>query len=284
MIGETSTTHGTHTAAISRQNPGCILFLLDQSGSMAGSLSLPDGTAITKEQGVADVVNRLLGELVLSCTKGEEVYDRFHLGVITYGEGVRTASGFEGLVPLSKVASSYVHLDKRSARNPDGTTTDVAFPVWFVPTSGGGTPMCGAIHLAETLLEPWISQHPDSFPPIVFNITDGASTDGSPLPGLLALQAIGTGDGPCLTFNCLLAEDSGPAVVWPAETHQVPNGHLRDLFEGSSILPESMRARAASVHKLALSPGARGVVLNATLMDLVRLLDIGSTPNPGGGR
>jgi uncharacterized protein with von Willebrand factor type A (vWA) domain len=55
-----------YTAEISRKNPGLILFLLDQSGSM----SEPFGRnkALAKKDGAADVINRVLQELVQACS------------------------------------------------------------------------------------------------------------------------------------------------------------------------------------------------------------------------
>ena len=48
----------SYTADISRNNPGCFLFLIDQSGSMMGALGgQPDQR---KMDAAADAVNRIL--------------------------------------------------------------------------------------------------------------------------------------------------------------------------------------------------------------------------------
>ena len=52
----------SHSAEISRSNPTCFLFLLDQSGSMADQWG-SDAT-VTKAEGVADAINRLIYALV----------------------------------------------------------------------------------------------------------------------------------------------------------------------------------------------------------------------------
>ena len=72
-----------YTAEISRSNPSCYLFLVDQSGSMAKPFGGEKDK--TKAQGVADAINRLLQNLVLKCTKSQAVRDYFHVGVIGYG-------------------------------------------------------------------------------------------------------------------------------------------------------------------------------------------------------
>ena len=56
-----------YTAEISRVNPTCFLFLIDQSGSMAESWGGEAGK--TKAQGVADAINRLLQTLVAGVPK-----------------------------------------------------------------------------------------------------------------------------------------------------------------------------------------------------------------------
>ena len=66
-----------YSAEISRANPSCFLFLVDQSASMLEPVA---GAADkTKSDGVADALNRLLQNLVLKCAKSEGVRD-YYLG------------------------------------------------------------------------------------------------------------------------------------------------------------------------------------------------------------
>jgi hypothetical protein len=60
-----------YTAEISRNQPSCFLFLIDQSGSMQDSWSGEPGT--NKADHLADIINRLLMNLVIRCTKEEGV-------------------------------------------------------------------------------------------------------------------------------------------------------------------------------------------------------------------
>jgi uncharacterized protein YegL len=270
----------SYTAEISRANPACILFLLDQSGSMNKASGQP---AMPLAQGVADVVNRLISELVVSCTDGESVLDRFHIGVVTYGgERAALAPGFQGLQALSEVAANPIRLDTRKQEVADGAgglvRREIRFPIWFDPQADGGTPMCHALTLARELVEPWVASHPQSFPPIVFNITDGEATDGDPLQSLRNLQACGTQDGPALTLNAFLGDGHGATVAYPTAFQHMPEGPYRSLVEGASVLPDSMRRRASQFHEMQIPEGARGVVLQASIVDLIRLLDIGSRP------
>src|SRR5688572_25223851 len=197
-----------YSAEISRANPACFLFLIDQSESMKHAIGGGD-VPMQKAEAVADAVNRLLSELSIKCAKEDGVRDYFHVGVIGYGAAV--APIFDGalagrdLVPLSEVAANPARLEERSrsygqagpAELPAaGPGRSVKFPTWFSPVAYGDTPMCGAFTRARSILEGWLSDHPRSFPPIVVNITDGESTDGDAAPVAQALQSLTGADGP----------------------------------------------------------------------------------------
>ena len=79
-----------YTAEISRTNPSAFLFIIDQSGSMDERME----TEQTKAQFVADVLNKTLYQLVIRCTRADGVRNYFEVGVIAYGDSVR--SGFSG--------------------------------------------------------------------------------------------------------------------------------------------------------------------------------------------
>jgi hypothetical protein len=69
-------------AEISRTNPSCFIFLVDQSASMVDPIAEAGGS---KAEVVADALNRLLTELAIRCAKEEGVRDYFHVAVIGYG-------------------------------------------------------------------------------------------------------------------------------------------------------------------------------------------------------
>jgi len=78
-----------YQADISRSNPGCFLFLLDQSGSMADGFA--GGNGHSKADELATIINRLLASLVIRCSKDEGVRNYFDVGVIGYGARVAPA-------------------------------------------------------------------------------------------------------------------------------------------------------------------------------------------------
>src|SRR5438876_5714143 len=83
---------------------------------------------------------------------------------------------------ISELANKPLRIEDRVKKSDDGAggvmDQTVKFPVWFDPYSKGGTPMCAALKEATKITETWCQEHPNGFPPIVINITDGEATDG----------------------------------------------------------------------------------------------------------
>ncbi|RAP74772.1 vWA domain-containing protein [Paenibacillus montanisoli] len=271
-----------YSAEISRSNPSCFLFIIDQSGSMSD----PYGAG-SKAESVSDAINRLLQNLIIKCAKSEGIRDYYHVGVIGYGASVGPAFGGvlagKELVPISEIADNPSRLEKRLKKVPDGAggLADqlVKFPVWFEPVSNGGTPMCQAVNTAHTILNQWINEYTPSFPPVVIHITDGESTDGDPTSEMAKLRELATDDGNVLLFN-LHISDSPSAVEqrFPETSDGLPDPYSRMLYEGSSLLTPFMIRVANQEHDLDLSDGARGFVLNADLTLVIQALDIGTRP------
>jgi hypothetical protein len=273
-----------YTAEISRANPTCFVFLIDQSGSMADSFG--GGGGKRKADGVADAINRLLQTLVLRCSTGESVYPRYDVGVIGYGATVGPAFGGalarRSLVPISEVANAPVRIEERSRKVEDGAgglvDQTTKFPVWFDPIADGGTPMGDALRHAYQLLHEWVSRHQASYPPIVINITDGEATDGDPTPPAQTLARLSTADGPVLVFNCHISAHVASPIMFPDSEAGLPDQYARLLFHMSSVLPGNLCAAARS-EGFGLGEQARGFAFNAHLVDLIRFLDIGTRPS-----
>jgi hypothetical protein len=283
-----------YSAEISRQQPTAFVFLLDQSASMQdafGGAEQKGDAAPSKARVLADTVNKLLQNLVLRCAKEEGVRDYFHVGVIGYGERVQPlitpadeVEAGTGLVPISHLAERPKRMEERVRRvdNGEGETSEqrVKSPVWFDPQSKNGTPMCQALDLATQQVRDWIDHHPDSFPPVVMNVTDGEATDGDPLRYAQTLRSYATDDGEVLLFNVHLSESEAPAVEFPTHRDELPRdaAYAEDLFEMSSTLPFTMRS-AAENEGYSVDLDTRGFVFNADPVALVKFLEIGTRPS-----
>lgn len=273
----------TYQAEISRANPSVFLFLLDQSGSMEDPFG---GGGGKKDQKVADAINNLLFNLTIKCAKSEGVRDYYHVGVIGYGTKVAPALGGtlagKELVPISAIADAPERIEERTKKVDDGAggiiEQKVRFPIWFSPVSKGGTPMVEAVKKAQSILEKWLAEHPDCFPPIVINITDGESTDGNPLKAAEALRELKSSDGSVLMFNVHLSSKGGSAFEFPGSESELPDQYAKQLFNMSSLLPEHIRAAAES-EGFGVSEQSRGFVFNADIVSVIRFLDIGTRPS-----
>jgi hypothetical protein len=273
----------SYEAEISRSNPSMFLFLIDQSGSMDEKLG---GGATRKDQAVADAINRLLQNLVIKCAKSEGVRDYYHVGVIGYGQKVGAAFGGlladKPLVPISVIADSPVEIEERTKKVDDGAggliDQKIRFPIWFKPVAYGGTPMVAALGQAKTIVQNWLTEHPDCFPPIVINITDGESTDGNPTAAAQALRDLKSSDGNVLLFNVHLSTISSAPFEFPRSDSELPDQFAKQLFGMSSPLPEYL-LNAAKQEGYNVSEGSRGFVFNADIVAVIRFLDIGTRPS-----
>jgi hypothetical protein len=270
-----------YSAELRRSNPTCLLFLIDQSSSMAEPFGpQPDKP---KAQGVADGINRLLQNLVLKCAKSDGIRDYFHVGVIGYGGRVAWVLGGplagQKLVPISAIANHPLRVETRTRTVEDGAgglvEKQFKFPVWFEATAAGRTPMCQALTEAVAALTEFIGNYPDSFPPLVFNISDGKATDGNPELAGYTLRNLKTSDGSVLVFNAHLSATTARPIEFPSQESELPDVEARILFRLSSVMPPRLR-EAARNEGFCVADECRGFVFNADLVSVLRFLDIGT--------
>src|SRR6516225_4229567 len=135
-----------YSAEISRSNPTCFLFLIDQSKSMLGPIG--GGQGKKKADAVADSINRLLYSPALAGTLAERE-----------------------LVPISELARSPLRVEQRINTVDDGRGGEVEqivkSPVWFEPVAHGKTPMNACLGRAGTILSNFLLEHSCCHPPLV---------------------------------------------------------------------------------------------------------------------
>lgn len=173
-----------YTQSITRSHRTAFILAIDQSGSMAEKL-LFRGRQTTKAEAVAEVTNRLLFELIERARRSDEVRDYYDIAVLGYsGDGiVSLLNDPEPLVPVSRLAALPVDFAETvvERRMPDGEATfrKISMPAWIAPKAVGQTPMYEALLQIRDLTQAWCTNpaHSESFPPIVFNITDGEASD-----------------------------------------------------------------------------------------------------------
>jgi len=273
-----------YSAEISRRNPGCIFFMIDQSTSMNLPMGGPGDESRAEHLTIA--INRLLQEMVVRCTKSQDegVREYFDVGVFGYGSeqfGPALGGDLAGreLVSIREVAEHPLRLETVTRKIPNGrggfVEAQVRFPVWFDLDALGKTPMCEAMEHTYDILLPWVEQHSTSFPPLIFNITDGEASDGDPREPAARLRSLETEDGAAMLFNVHLSSIEEPPVHYPSTPRGLPDDYARQLYEMSSIMPASFRERFAE-EGYKVEENARAFVFNADIGDVVQCLDIGT--------
>lgn len=272
-----------YSKQISRAYPTCFLFLVDQSASMEEPIGRHNGTFSRKCDMVADALNRLLMELTIKSTKGEgDVRDYFHIGVSGYGAQVGSAFGGSlagrDLLPISEIADNPVQIEERIQKKADGAggvyEDRVKFPIWVQPVADNGTPMADALQLARDWLQGWLTEHPECFPPIVLNLTDGEANE-DPAPAAAALRELASDDGQLLLFNLHVSSTDAEPITFPDREDALPDDYARALFRMSSPLPPTMHDYAVK-QGYDVGEGSRGFIFNADVVTLVQFLDIGT--------
>ena len=271
-----------YQAEISRENPTCILFVIDQSGSMDEIMD----SGRSKAAFVADVLNKTLYTLVTSCSKSDGVRNYFDVGVISYA-GSQVASGFGGALsseivhPIHAISENTLRVEERKKKVDDGAGGIVElktkFPVWFDPKSEGGTPMRAALGKTIETVSNWCEQHPTSYPPTILHVTDGQSTDGGPEDMADGLRRISTKDGEALLFNLHLNTAAGLEIVFPTAETALLDDYSRALFRMSSPLPAHL-AKFAGDKGYTIADGSRGFIFNGDPQCVVDFFEIGTRP------
>src|SRR5437588_10079726 len=74
-----------YQAEISRKNPGCFLFLVDQSESMEDSFGGVEAGR-RKAEALATILNKLIDNRSIRCANSDSIYDYYHVSVLGYSE------------------------------------------------------------------------------------------------------------------------------------------------------------------------------------------------------
>ena len=276
-----------YSQEISRATPACFLFLIDQSLSMEDRLG---GTGAPKCEELATAINGWIDNMIIKASGDQGIRDWMEIAVIGYhtdDQGVPIIKsaldanlGSEGFIPISKFNENARVVEKMQqmydAESGEMTEFPTAVRTWIDPFRQGGTPMCHALHHAHGMLENWIANHSNCYPPIVVHITDGESDDGGdPSPYAEAIRSLGTEDGNVLMFNCHLSMHAADKMMFPNSIEMLPDQYSRNLYKLSSIIPQPIFDRAV-MEGFDLQPGAKGFVFNADAVALVNFLDMGT--------
>jgi hypothetical protein len=261
---------------LSSQNPGLIMILLDQSGSMEYKYG-----ESTKADFAALAVNRVISEIIQACTIGESVKDRCFVAAVGYSTRARPLF----LQSASQLAlnADVVKIPKRLSDGAGGfITVDQIMRVFVKPEAEGSTNMAQGFSFAREGITKFVSQFPNSFPPIVINITDGEPDDFD--YATLEASKLGevcTSDGNVTIMNAFISDTRDLQIQLPSSSNAFKTNQFAEFLYGiSSILPEPMIAEAQNAGFNA-SSGSRGFIYNADPETLIRFLRFGTAIDSG---
>jgi uncharacterized protein YegL len=259
---------------LSSSKPGLIIICIDQSGSMADSY-----TSGNKAEFAAKAVNRVIAEIIAACTDQEMIKDRCHIAVIGYGAS--TSVLFLNKVSELAQNQNTESLKKKVYDNAGGLIeVDDIMRVFVNPVASGGTPMAEAFREAYNGAEKFIGKNPNSFPPIVINITDGEPNDmGSAKVEAQKLTQLKTSNGNLILMNAHISNSSAGKIELPNNNSGIQgNSYAEFLYDISTVLPDKLaeKARDAGFN---VQTDARGFVFNADAETLIKLLNFGTVGN-----
>lgn len=268
----------------SSATPGLLIILLDQSGSM-----LHDYEGSTRTKFASTAVNKVIDNIIQKNFDGDAPKNRCFISVIGYNHNVKElCSGW--LKDLDAQPLRYETLKKKQ---PDGAggiiEIEVTQPVWVEAIEDdGATNMLGAFKLAQDLVKQWITDNPDRPAPVIINISDGVPYYNGKDPRLCMQETttlvkeimnLSNKDGNVLVFNAQIDTSNG-TVRYPSNRNSVSQEEAKFLFDITSEIPESYKG-AAQKNQLPIEDSSRGCVFGADGVDLIQLIDFGSSKGQG---
>jgi hypothetical protein len=253
---------------------GCVVLLIDESAAMGSRAA---GAEQPLAAQTATAVNALLNQMASGPNVPIAVIG-YHADAAGQPQvGSRWGGSFaaRGFVPLQELLAVPLRVETRIRKLPTGPMLPpreepVAFPIWFQPQSGAAGPQIAAFEQVKSLVSEWLGTHHGA-PVLIVHVCAGASSDGSPHQVVTNLQALGEN---VLVFHAHLGTAANvPPTLYPANRAYLPIGTTRDTFDRASPLPAPLVAHLKQV-PLIINPGARGMIYNARLADLIRMLGL----------
>jgi hypothetical protein len=284
-----------YNTRVTSSNPCAMVLLLDHSGSMSEVIKDNRGNEKEKAKTLAISVNKFFEEIILTCQKTDLIKDYFEILVISYGkmdedsesivslawEGVLEGRSWVSVNELrnSSLRKDFIEVPNAKSFGPKFLKEEQN--IWIEPYAEGLTPMKEAFEVCNKYVQQWVMEHPHSFPPMVFNITDGAASDVENFDELIEsaekIKANSTSDGNTLLFNLLLLSNNEQVKEFPlfSERHLFEdNEYDTALFDASSTIPENLK-KALPVNRNA--PEEVKALVLGNLEMILSFLNIGTS-------
>lgn len=278
-----------YSQEITRKNRTAFVIAIDQSGSMQDETTLYS-RLMTKAQAVAILANALIDELVLRAKHCNTVRNYYDVAILGYSnDQVYSLLDYEGFVPITLLAEKTppVREVEIISTGIDGKTIRIQedYTEWIKARSEGNTPMYEMLTLVNEMIEQWCAepQNHNSFPPIVFNITDGQASDCSPTTLKRAAQRLrstSTNDGNTLLVNIHLSDNANEdtsRLLFPTQEEIPSDSEIAQLMADiSSRFPAEFESVISRIRGAGANPPYIAMGYNTSVADAFSLLHIGS--------
>lgn len=261
---------------MSVKDPGCIIFMIDQSASTRGMFH-KSKNSISFE--VARAVNMILDELFEANRSKDQIIPRVMIGCYCYSGITDVNWAIPDVNPNSDGLISISNLEACVNELMDDEFEKCIS--WFVhEKSHGATPMRVAFEKTAQIAKMFTENYPNSYPPVIINITDGFPTDCAveELPEVvLPIMNLKTSDGASLIFNIHISLDSTSSIFFPKFSDNLPDVNSGHLLNASSTIPSSFVAKFGEIgrEKFPIHENSKCLVYNAdsaTLIEAIRII------------
>lgn len=277
-----------YSQEVTRRHRAAIVIAIDQSCSMSGKMEL-NGRENTKAEAVSMVVGRLIDELLLRSHRDDSYRHYYDIALVGYsGDSVYSLLGDElAFYPITTLAGKEVPRISYTLNNRVYDRSLHAFQEevsqWVKPCAHGATPMYKMICKVTNLVMEWCGREEncDSFPPLVFNVTDGEASDADYEKLRYAahcLRSTGTNDGKTLFVNIHISSNTEHAPIIFPNIHEVPLSirHAHLLMDMSSVMPEQLHHYIYKCRNCGVKPPYIAMSYNSSISELITMLNIGS--------
>jgi len=255
---------------------GRVVFLIDESESLCECIV---GGTKSKAESIATALNSILNQLVATVDLEVAV-----AGYCGDGNGADVGCRWGGpltgrrFVPATDLADSPLVVENRVRRAgmPSAAEREASapFPIWYVPRIGESIlPVLGYAYCRHLIVAGTTPETVWDRPPLVISFV----TDLAPQPMEMAVERVTRGSspgGPPLLFHVHLGGTAaGRPLLYPSSDSLLLPGPPCDLFRWSSVLPDYMIAFLRTC-QVPASQGARGMIYNASVADLIRMLSL----------
>jgi len=248
-----------------------------------------DDLIFTKIDAAAWVTDHWLYQLVEACGGGETGEFKHYLDLAVLKFSDKISSGFDG-IPIEELPTTVKNVNAvgkfvKSDVTRNGQSSTLLKWIDTDPELGGQTKMCGALESSVDMIDKWIPNNQESFPPVVLCVTDGQATDcesGEKLYEICdKIKAYKTDNGNAL-IGCLhvTSDEINPILFPTSEQFVIEN--CKDpfapfLFNMASTIPDELVERAQK-YNLPIKKGSKFFVYGSNFDSAANFFRFGTDP------